>query len=142
MADQLAARYNAPVRTMAIYDMVQRADPRLCMIILAGIAGCAPQPVIAPKSQSIVPPPTAANATILSMRKVVANGNGNAWRGALLGNSSGGAAKTDPQSTVEFIVRADDGATLSIVERNAANFHPGDRVVIQRDDETHLVPPG
>ncbi len=42
----------------------------------------------------------------------------------------------------EFIVRADDGATLSIVQANTASFRTGDRVVILRDDTARLAPPG
>jgi outer membrane lipoprotein SlyB len=41
----------------------------------------------------------------------------------------------------EFIVRTDDGSTLSIVQANALGLHTGDRVVIQRDNGAHLARP-
>ena len=46
------------------------------------------------------------------------------------------------RSLVEFIVRVDDGATLSIVQTNEPGFRTGDRVVILRDDRTRLARPG
>ena len=45
-------------------------------------------------------------------------------------------------SLMEFIVRADDGATLSIVQTNEPGFRKGDRVIILRDDRTRLARPG
>jgi outer membrane lipoprotein SlyB len=43
---------------------------------------------------------------------------------------------------IEIIVRADDGATLSIVQTNDPGFRKGDRVIILRDDQTRLARPG
>lgn len=63
------------------------------------------------------------------------------WRAALLADGAAG----EPQGReplVEFIIRADDGETLSIVQGNEPGFHAGDRVVILRDDRTHLTRPG
>ena len=78
------------------------------------------------------------------MRKVVVHDSDNPWRAALLKASAGAAPATADQSTalMEFIVRADDGATLSIVQPNGPGLHAGDRVLIERDSNTHLARPG
>lgn len=107
----------------------------LSVVALAGIAGCAsvgPQTVPAPSV-------TASAGTILALRVVSSFAAEDPVRGALLasGNGRGG---TD-RSLVEFIVHADDGATLSIVQPNDAGFHAGDRVIIERGDPTRLARP-
>jgi len=57
---------------------------------------------------------------------------------------AGAVASSDDAgpSLVEFIVRTDDGATLSIVQTNDTGFRTGDRVVIVRDGRTRLARPG
>jgi outer membrane lipoprotein SlyB len=39
----------------------------------------------------------------------------------------------------EFIVRTDDGTTLSIVQEVQSDLHAGDRVMILRDHQTRLA---
>ena len=54
---------------------------------------------------------------------------------------TGGSGRNDTtQALVEFIVRADDGATLSIVQPNDADLRTGDRVLVERGDQTRLAP--
>jgi hypothetical protein len=55
--------------------------------------------------------------------------------------SSGATGVANATSRVEFIVRADDGTTLSIVQPNDRGFRAGDRVVILHENETRLAPP-
>jgi outer membrane lipoprotein SlyB len=108
----------------------------LCLVTLAGFAGCAP--ANAPKPA--VQPASVAMGTILSMRAVDSRSAIDPMRAALL---AGGSASGDgDRSLVEFIVRADDGATLSIVQSNESGFRAGDRVAILRDDPTRLGRPG
>ena len=103
---------------------------------LAGIAGCAPaNPPKAP-----LQPASINTGTILSMRAVGPPGAVEPLRAALLAAYSGNDDGSLP--LVEFIVRADDGATLSIVQTNEPGFRKGDRVVILRDDRTRLARPG
>ena len=45
-------------------------------------------------------------------------------------------------SLMEFIVRVDDGAVLSIVQTNEPGFRKGDRVIILRGDQTRIARPG
>lgn len=127
---------------MTLGQLPQRVTACLCIGVMAALAGCASHPGAAPKTQAATQPSTTANATILSMRKIAAPNSRDPWRNALLANVAAGNATTDPRPLVEFIVRADDGATLSIVQANPTDFHPGDRVVIRHDIDTHLTPPG
>ena len=73
------------------------------------------------------------------MRAVAAHAGQDPLRGAML--TSGATADNDNSSLVEFIVRANDGATLSIVQTNDAGFRTGDRIVIIRDDHARLGRP-
>jgi outer membrane lipoprotein SlyB len=52
-----------------------------------------------------------------------------------------GAALVDvPDDRVaEFIVRADDGETISVMQINAENLHPGERVVLTGGSRVRLV---
>jgi outer membrane lipoprotein SlyB len=108
----------------------------LGLMALAGVAGCAPAnpPPVAAQ------PATISAGTILSMRAVYAHASDDPLHAALLTDSA--RANDRSRSLVEFIVRADDGATLSIVQVNEAGFHTGDRVVILHDETTHLARPG
>jgi outer membrane lipoprotein SlyB len=108
----------------------------LGLVTLAGIAGCAPaNPPKAP-----VPPATINAGTILSMRPVGPRESVEPLRAALL--ADGGGHDDGNRSLMEFIVRVDDGATLSIVQANQPGFRNGDRVIILRDDRTRLARPG
>ena len=77
--------------------------------------------------------------TILTLRTVAARGSQEPWRAALMSDATTSTAP-DTAPLTEFIVRADNGATLSIVQRNEPPFHQGDRVVILQDTRTHLLP--
>ena len=108
----------------------------LTLVTLAGIVGCAP----ANPSKVAVQPTPVGTGTILSMRAVQPHPDVEPLRAALL--TEGRGQSDDNRAMVEFIVRADDGATLSIVQSNAAGFRNGDRVVILRGDRTRLARPG
>lgn len=108
----------------------------LTVISLTVGPGCAPSPPSRP-----VATPVAANAgTILSMRAVSASADDGPLRTALLIDAT--AQRESSQKLVEFIVRVDDGATLSIVQGNEAGFRTGDRVIIRRDEIARLARPG
>jgi outer membrane lipoprotein SlyB len=108
----------------------------LSLVMLADLAGCAP----ANPPKPAVQPASVAMGTILSMRAVDSHAGSDPVRAALL---AGGSAPGDgDRSLVEFIVRADDGATLSIVQSNESGLRNGDRVTILRDDRTRLARPG
>jgi hypothetical protein len=76
------------------------------------------------------------------MRNVAAAASQESWRKRLV--DSGGmqtASNSEAAPLTEFIVRTDDGATLSVVQANTIGLHPGDRVVILRDASTRLARP-
>ncbi|MGC8524556.1 MAG: glycine zipper 2TM domain-containing protein [Acidibrevibacterium sp.] len=62
--------------------------------------------------------------------------------GALLGGLVGNTAESELSkgNAVEFIIRQDDGQTISVVQTNENNFRPGQRVAIIRGDRTRLAP--
>ncbi len=86
-----------------------------------------------------VQPASVSTGTILSMRAVAARASQDPLRSAML--PAGASPNYGVRSLMEFIVRTDDGATLSIVQTNEPGFRTGDRVVIMRDDLTHLARP-
>jgi outer membrane lipoprotein SlyB len=60
--------------------------------------------------------------------------------GAILGGLAGNAIErgVSTGNAVEFIIREDNGQTISVVQTNEENFHPGERVVITRGARTRL----
>jgi len=105
------------------------------LLLLATLSGCA-----TPSAQAPAPTAAGGGGTILLMRDVNAPSGGEPWRTVLLSDSGG--RDRDRHNLVEFIVRADDGATLSIVQSNELGFRTGDRVVIVHDGQTRLARSG
>ena len=60
--------------------------------------------------------------------------------GAVLGGVVGTALENGANQApaVEFIIQEDSGQTISVVQSNEENFHPGDRVVLTRGARTRL----
>jgi outer membrane lipoprotein SlyB len=110
----------------------------LAISVLIGIDGCAPAnpPKVAPQPSAV------STGTILSIRAVNPQAAVEPLRAALLAGGSGGSHDNQDRPLVEFIVRADDGTLLSIVQQNEAGFRTGDRVVIMRDNKARLERPG
>jgi hypothetical protein len=114
----------------------------LGLVVMAGVAGCAPGNPAAPASKITNPLAVTRNGIILSMRKVAAPAGQDSWRKLLIGGSgTQPASDSNAAPLTEFIVRTDDGTTLSIVQANALGLQPGDRVVIVRDAGSHLARP-
>ena len=111
------------------------------LFVLVGMAGCAQTNRPAVSTQAPPPKVPGSTGTILSMRNVAEPSGSAQWRTALLtaavktSTADGGEAA----QLVEFIVRADDGATLSIVQTNRVGLRPGDRVAILHDGGTYLA---
>jgi hypothetical protein len=94
------------------------------------VASCAPVAVAPATGTS-----TAAigAATVLAVRPIapVAADDAGGWRSALLNGVSESSGPAPPAASLaEFIVRVDDGATLSIVQPNAGGLRVGDRVTL------------
>jgi outer membrane lipoprotein SlyB len=60
--------------------------------------------------------------------------------GAIVGGIAGNAIERSASTgmAVEFIIREDDGQTISVVQTNEDGFRPGDRVVLTRGARTRL----
>jgi len=109
---------------------------QLSAIALLNLSGCAPPAPSTPPAASA----QAGTGTILSLRAVAPSIEQAPLRAALLVEAGGD--RTGSRQFVEFIVRADDGATLSIVQENEPDFRAGDRVIILRGGQTRLARPG
>lgn len=65
--------------------------------------------------------------------------------GAILGGVAGAVAGNAVEKSagtgqaMEFIIREDDGRTVSVVQTNGEGFRPGDRVVLTRGARTHIA---
>ena len=115
---------------------------RPVVLALIVLAGCTSPTPIATK-QSPAPPTPLSAGIILSMRAIGGSAAAAPWRAVLLATASAGSAANDrPAPLTEFIVRADDGATLSIVQSNKLDLHTGDRVVIRYEPTAQLARPG
>jgi len=102
---------------------------------LAALVSC----TSVPQRPVITTPGAVGGGTILSLRMINSPADRDTWTTALLADAGGRLRGGEP--LVEFIVRADDGATLSIVQANDQGFRTGDRVVIVRDAQTRLARP-
>ena len=61
--------------------------------------------------------------------------------GAIIGGIAGNAVErgVSTGNAVEFIIREDDGQTISVVQSNEENFSPGERIVLTRGARTHIA---
>jgi len=80
-------------------------------------------------------PANVAHGTILSVHAVPATARLAVWR--LLSRDAAPAAAG--AKLAEFIVREDDGATISIVQDNGLGLRAGDRVDIVQGERAHLT---
>lgn len=111
------------------------------LLLLLAVAACAP---IARSPAPATSASPAANlpsgGTILSMRPVAISSQQIASIGNAIGASLGGPDAG--RGSTEIIVRTNDGNVISVVQTDAAELHPGDRVNILRDGGLHLVRAG
>jgi hypothetical protein len=108
------------------------ASSLIAVVLLFAAASCAP---MAPAPATGTSAAVAGGATVLAVRPIapVAGDADGGWRAALLdGASESGSPTPAGASLAEFIVRVDDGATLSIVQPNVAGLRVGDRVTLAR----------
>jgi len=83
-----------------------------------------------------------AAGSLIGRNDVTANIIG-AVAGAVAGGLAGNAIEKGVSSgtAVEFIIREDDGRTISVVQTNEDNFRPGERVIITSGARTRLARP-
>jgi hypothetical protein len=109
--------------------------PKLQLFAMTAFSLTTCAPATPPKTA--VQPASFVMGRILLARPVSAPAADGPLRAVLFEDVSG-AGQDEP---VEFIVRTDDGTTLSIVQDNQPGFHAGDRVMILRDDHARLARP-
>ena len=61
--------------------------------------------------------------------------------GAIVGGVAGSAAEgsLSQGTAVEFVIREDNGRTITVVQTNEDNFQPGERVVLSRGARTRIA---
>jgi outer membrane lipoprotein SlyB len=102
------------------------------LVGLLGVSGCASAP----------PPPPVAHTdnlvrgVIVSMRPIPVFPGAQSTILAAFGSPTT-AAQTP---STEFIIRADNGATISVVQGNAEKFQPGERIGLAPGDRTRVIP--
>jgi outer membrane lipoprotein SlyB len=72
-------------------------------------------------------------------RSNILGGLAGAVIGGVAGHEIGKSVSTG--DAVEFVIREEGGGTISVVQTNELNFHPGERVLIIRGDRTRLARP-
>ena len=102
----------------------------LALAGLLGLAACAPASgTMAPSAGAPGGDEPARSATVVAVRPVPAPGND--MRGTILGAiGTGGATEPGTEATCEFILRTDNGQTISVVQANAEGLHAGEHVVL------------
>jgi hypothetical protein len=117
---------------------------RTSIVILgaAALAACAHTKTPAPASRS---PDAAVTPGIIAAVRVAAAmplGKQDARSRILLalgGRTGGAATQAENDVACEFIVRAADGHTVSIVQPNPENLRPGERVLVIHGVRTRIV---
>lgn len=61
--------------------------------------------------------------------------------GAIVGGVAGNAAEgaLGKGTAIEFVIREDNGRTITVVQTNEDNFQPGERVVLSRGARTRIA---
>jgi outer membrane lipoprotein SlyB len=111
--------------------------PIAALGLLAGLAACAsvpPAPVpYAAGEAARTAGGGAGTGVIAAMRQEEFQDlPGGGARARILSVVGGTAAQRDVRAAVEFIVRTDDGQTISVVQGNEDRFRPGERVLLAR----------
>ena len=114
----------------------------LALTALLGVSACAPVSTTTPYPDTLGTAGRGSYGIIVSCRPIAAAAAGGDVRGAILGAVGGpagnGAGQGAAEAVFEFIVREDNGQTLSVVQTNAAGLRPGERVVLSMGTRTRL----
>lgn len=110
----------------------------LALTALLGVSACAPGGANSPAPGAIGGAGRASYGVIVSCRPIEAATGGGDVRGAILGAVGGPDGQGASEAAFEFIIREDNGQTLSVVQTNAAGLRPGERVVLSMGTRTRL----
>jgi outer membrane lipoprotein SlyB len=111
------------------------------------LAGCTPASAPPANAPAQLLPQTGMEYGVIASLRPVARPIGGPGTSILAAVGMGGAAGAQaavPAET-EFVIRSDDGRTLSVMQSNDQNFHAGERVALSRGARTRVVrpaPPG
>jgi outer membrane lipoprotein SlyB len=106
--------------------------------LLASLSACA-TPAARPAGKE-ARQPSATYGVIVSRRPIEAPADG-AMRASILGAlGSGLPASGVPAALSEFIIRQDNGQTVSVVQADTGDLKPGERVVLSLGPRTRLAP--
>lgn len=114
-----------------------RTRPAVAVLFL--LAGCAPQH---PAPLAAAPAPVAPGRLGVIVAERALRPDAAGMRSTILATL--GDAQVRPVAAVpevEFIVREDDGQTLSVVQDNPQQLRPGERVAVSGGAQTRLVRP-
>ena len=109
----------------------------LALTALLGVSACASGGANSPAPGVIGGAGRASYGVIVSCRPIEAAGGGDV-RGAILGAVGGPAGQGASEAAFEFVIREDNGQTLSVVQANPAGLRPGERVVLSMGTRTRL----
>ena len=117
----------------------RRAGLPLVFLAVLGTASCAtPSPPVA--AIPATPPPN--HGVIVSMRPIADSAPaGPDMRATILGavGHADAARASLLHAAYEFIIREDDGRTLTVVQTNEAQLRPGDRIALSLAARTRLT---
>jgi hypothetical protein len=119
---------------------MKRSAPVLAALLgLSACAGVSPAPVAPPQGGPVAGRP--GEGVIVSARAVSAGRPvGGGVEGTILGAVGAPPTGAAGEAATEFIVRRDDGQTVSVVQAPATGLAPGRRVVLSTGARTRLVP--
>ena len=102
------------------------------LVGLLGVFGCASTTPPAPVAHT----DNLVRGVIVSMRPIPVSAGAQATILAAFGSPTTIA----PTPATEFIIRADNGATISVVQGNGEKFQPGERIGLAPGDRTRVIP--
>jgi outer membrane lipoprotein SlyB len=120
---------------------MRRTVLTLALVASLDLAGCsqASAPPANAPAQSL--PQAGVEYGVIASLRPVARPIGGPGASILAAVGMGGAAGAQaavPAET-EFVIRADDGRTLSVMQPNDQDFHAGERVALSRGARTRIV---
>jgi outer membrane lipoprotein SlyB len=105
----------------------------LALPALFGLASCGTgSPPVPPAGAAAGRAAPVTYGVVVTIRPLPAPGD---RTGTILGAVGSGPAPGQPAS-FEFILREDDGRTLSVVQTNAEGLRPGERIVVSMGERT------